>query len=367
MAQGTATARERQIVRLRAGLEVLWRDRGVAQIGVDPRCAVVLPGLTDEEQRLLDLLATAPTVGELERAGRESGVVAERVLRLVSELERAGVLHPPGARTLDRYGPRHPRACLAADAGYWSRLRSDGDGWSVLERRATRTVAVLGVGRLGMLVASGLATSGAGTVLLTDPGPVGPLDVGPGAHRPCDVGRARDQAGAEALRGYSPQVRTSAPPRTRPDLCVLVEHGVANPVRSRPLVREDLPHLSVVAGDVDVTVGPLVVPGAGPCLRCLDLHRCDADERWPAVATQVAAQPAEAPETSLAPLGAALAVGQALAWLDGRRPETLGASLEVSAVAPVPLRRAWSTHRDCGCGSLAGESASGSAGTRGEG
>ena len=130
---------------------------------------------------------------------------------------------------------------------------------------------------------------------------------------------------------------------------MLVEHGVASPVRARPLVREDLAHLSVVVGDVDVTVGPLVVPGTGPCLRCLDLHRCDADPRWPAVATQVAADPPDGVESSLGPLAAALAVGQVLAHLDGRAPASRGATLQVDAVDPVPRRTPWPVHADCGC------------------
>ena len=34
--------------------------------------------------------------------------------------------------------------------------------------------------------------------------------------------------------------------------------------------------------------GPLVTPGRGPCLRCLDLHRCDRDPAWPALLAQLA-------------------------------------------------------------------------------
>ena len=337
------------MVVLRDGLSVLWRERGVAQIGVDPRCGVVLPGLTDDEQRLLDLLPAGLPLAEFERAGRDSGVGTERVRHLLAALDRAGVLRPENVPGTERYGPRHPAAPHAVDAAYWARLRADADGWSVLDRRQACTVGVLGAGRVGMLVASGLAASGAGTVLLSDPDVVRSYDVAPGAYHARDIGRPRQEAGAETLRALTPLVRTSAPPRNRPDVCVLVEHGVANPVRARPLVREDLVHLSVVVGDVDVTIGPLVVPGDGPCLRCLDLHRCDADDRWPAVATQVAARPADGTETSLAPLAAALAVGQVLAWIDGREPETRGASLEVAAISPVPRRRPWSTHPDCGC------------------
>ncbi len=344
------------MVRLRDGLAVLWREAGASQIGTDPRCAVVLENLSEPEQTLLDRLRSEPSLGELVREGRAAGIGAAQVRALVATLERAGVLAPDTTpRAPFPNGPEQGNALdaiRAPDIAYWARLRPDANGWAVLAGRRSRTVAVLGVDRLGMLVASGLARAGVGTVLLADPAPVRPLDVGPGAFAWDDVGRRREDAGAEGLRATAPRLRTSAPPGTRPDVAVLVEHGVASPVRARPLVREDLAHLSVVVGDVSVGVGPLVVPGVGPCLRCLDLHRCDADERWPAVATQIAAAPGEGVEASLAPLAAALAVGQVLAHLDGRAVSARGATLEVDAVEPVPRRRTWTPHPECGCGGV---------------
>ncbi len=339
-------------VRLKEGLSVLWRERGAAQIGTDPRCGVVLHGLTDAEQALLDLVPSGLPLKELIRAGQVAGIAAGRVQTLVDAMERAGVLVSGDVGLPGTSGQRGSAAAQATDAAYWGRLRPDGDGWSVLARRHRSSVALLGAGRLGMLIASGLATAGVGTVLLSDRSPVSARDVAPGAFRPADVGRSRETAGAEVLLVTRPALRTTAALGTRPDLCVLVDHAVASPVRSRPLVREDLAHLSVVVGDVDVVVGPLVVPGDGPCLRCLDLHRCDADDRWPAVATQLAAEPETSAESSLAPLAAAVAVGQVLAHLDGRVTDTRGATLEVAAITPLPRRRIWTAHPDCGCSCL---------------
>lgn len=336
------------MVRLRDGLTVLWRRPGESQIGLDPRCGVLLEDLDDGDQRLLDELRRDPSLDDLARDASDWGLAAERVRELIGVLERAGVLAPEdglprgGAESPDR-GPGGP------DAAYWSRIRADGDGWGVLTRRDARTVAVLGCDRLGMLVASGLAAAGIGTVLLADLHRVAATDLAPGAFDPRHLGRPREDAGVEVLRAVSPRVRTAAPPRTRPDLCVLVEHGVADPVRARPLVREDLPHLSVVVGEIDVTIGPLVRPGAGPCLRCLDLHRCDADERWPVLATQVAAAPGDGVESSLAALAAAVTVAQILAAVDGREPDVAGCTLAVGANDLLPRRDTWTPHPDCGC------------------
>lgn len=339
------------MVRLRDGLTVLWRSPGEAQIGLDPRCGVIVTGLSDGEQRLLDRLVAArgaePTAGDLEQEGARLEVPAASTRHLLDVLGRAGVLAPTG-RAAARRVVADPGA-RAADVAYWTRLRPDADGPGVVAARDRKVAAVLGLGRLGMLTATGLAAAGVGTVLLADPDPVTAEDVAPGGFGPQHVGQPRQEAGIDVLRSTTPRVRTTAPPRTRPDLAVVVGHGAADPVQVRPLLREDVPHLAVVVGEVDVAVGPLVVPGDGPCLQCLDLHRSDADDRWPAVATQVTARPRDGEEASVAALAASVAVIEALAFLDGRASSTRGATLEVSAATPVPGLRRWSQHPDCGC------------------
>lgn len=326
-------------MRLRPGLSVLWRREGESQVGVDPRCAVVLEGLTPAEQRLIDHLHHEPTEADLVRVGRTHGVAAERVRELVALLVRSGVLDA---------GTEHGAAPSASDPDetYWARLRPDGDGAAVLAARAAATVAIVGLDRLGMLLATFLAAAGVGTLLLEDDAPVTPADLG--AFHPRDVGRRRSTQAVAHLRSAFP-VRTSGPPDLRPDVLVAVTVGVTDPVRLRPLVREDVTHLPVVVGDVDVAVGPLVVPGRGPCTRCVDLHRTDADPCWPAVATQLRAGAPPGTESTLAQLGAALAAHQVLAALDGREVAVAGASVEVSAMTPLPVLRRWTVHPECGC------------------
>ncbi|MDD9207484.1 thiamine biosynthesis protein ThiF [Georgenia sp. 10Sc9-8] len=267
------------------------------------------------------------------------GVTPERVHELVELVRRAGVLHP-AAKGRARW--QTPTA--GPDEAYWERLRQDGDGAGVLARRSAATVAVLGLDRLGLAIATQVAAAGVGTVLVEDECPALPADH-PGGLRD----RTRAEAARAALRRTVPEVRTSAPAGTRPDLLVMVSAHVTDPVRVRPLMREDVPHLPMVVGDVEVVVGPLVVPGTGPCTRCCDLHRTDADPAWPAVATQLRVMPCTGPESGAAALAAALVTHQVLAHLDGREVAVRGASLEVTALDPVPAVRPWSVHPACGC------------------
>lgn len=331
-------------MRLRPGTHVLWRREGSSQVHADPDHAVVLDGLSGEEQRLLDGLERETSQDALLARGRALGVRAPRVRELIAALDACGALEHRRDPTLEHHG-------LAAEVDHWSRVvRADAS--DVLHARQAAIVAVLGLGRLGLLLAAGLAAAGVGTLLVEDRVRVRREDVGLGGYGLPDVGQRRGDRGRALLRLQHPHLRTSAPARTRPDLVVLVEQDVSDPVRLRPLVREDVAHLLVVAREVDVVVGPLVVPGQGPCGRCVDLHRTASDERWPAVATQLLGTPARGVEACSSLLAAGTAVGQVLAHLDGRPVAAAGTSLVVDARRPVPRTQQWSVHPDCGCTDL---------------
>jgi bacteriocin biosynthesis cyclodehydratase domain-containing protein len=141
-----------------------------------------------------------------------------------------------------------------------------------------------------------------------------------------------------------------------PDLAVLADAAAPDPARVVALHRARIAHLVVRLRDGDGVVGPLVLPGATACLRCADLHRRDADPRWPLLAAQLAAQePPASGATVTCLLTAVTAAVQVLAWLDGSAaPVTLDATLELSPPDPVPRRRRWAVHPACGCRPPAG-------------
>jgi bacteriocin biosynthesis cyclodehydratase domain-containing protein len=133
---------------------------------------------------------------------------------------------------------------------------------------------------------------------------------------------------------------------------VLIQHGAADAAAAGHLLSADLPHLSVVIREDDVVVGPLVRPGSGPCLRCLDLYRGDRDPAWPSVLTQLlgSSNGPQPEETALSGLAAGLAALQVLAHLDGvSEPATVGATLEIELPDGLIARRSWPAHPRCGC------------------
>jgi bacteriocin biosynthesis cyclodehydratase domain-containing protein len=101
------------------------------------------------------------------------------------------------------------------------------------------------------------------------------------------------------------------------------------------------------------TIGPLVVPGRTPCLRCVALARGDRDPQWPSVAAQLsgAGTLPEACDVTLATLVAALTAMQVLDYVDDvNRPAALGRVLEYDLGAGTLRRRSVRPHPACGCG-----------------
>lgn len=137
-------------------------------------------------------------------------------------------------------------------------------------------------------------------------------------------------------------------------LAVLVGHFALEPARHGRWLRRDLPHLPVVFSDSEVRVGPLVEPGTGPCLHCLELAHVDEDPAWPAIACQLLFRQArtETPRASIDV--AALVAGLVQDRLAGGVSELAAASLAIDGATGEVRRRAHRPHERCGCRSLPG-------------
>lgn len=132
--------------------------------------------------------------------------------------------------------------------------------------------------------------------VLGEPQPPDPLRgrrVALDAHGPEAVAVARllEQLGARVQPAPGPlEERPVVDPAVQPyspvDVAVVLSHFATVPRRTARWLRADVPHLLVEFGDRSIRVGPVVVPGQGPCAMCLELSRVDRDAAWPAIATQ---------------------------------------------------------------------------------
>jgi len=79
-------------MRVRGQSPILWRCLGQSQIGAEPGHAVVVDGLSYQEQQLLDRLPTSMSPGDVYQVARWSEVPIARARELMSVLDEAGVL-----------------------------------------------------------------------------------------------------------------------------------------------------------------------------------------------------------------------------------------------------------------------------------
>ena len=301
------------------------------------------PGLA----RLLDLLDGSYTQTALLRAARRAGVPSDEAASVLARLVAAGFV--VDAHSLDLAAlPEATRRRLDPETTALA-LRNTAPA-SAMKRRAAAHVLVTGNGRLAVPIACTLASSGVGHVDPNLSGIARLTDAAPGGLLPGDAHRPRGLAAAEALRRAAPEVDLAPLRRSRASFAVLVGFGAPASLTALSYGTRRLAHLAVSVRDGTVVVGPLVRPGASPCLNCLDLHRNDRDPDWKAVAAQLHTAPDLPEPVSAATVlaGAAFAADEVLTHIDGGRPTTLGATVEIRAPNQT-TRRQWNHHPMCGC------------------
>ena len=327
----------------------LWRDDHTLQLGQAAGRAAVLAGVDEATRAALALLDGTRDRQQVVVAAAAAGCPPSRTVRLLELLDEGGLLDDAGADP----GPvgrldRPERERLHPDLASLALVRGDG-GLPATALRAGARVLVVGAGRVGSPLAALLAGAGIGAVDVVDPEPALARDVVAGGLGLSDAGRSRGQAARDLLSRTAPAAARSVP---RPDLVVLA------PVRpdlldeACALVPAGAPSLLAEVRETVGVVGPLVLPGRTPCLRCLDLTRTDLDPGWPTLAAQLAAPTRAAPacDGPLAVMVAAQAAMQVLTLVDGTTdPAAAGATLELALPDWRWRRRSWPLHDACGC------------------
>ena len=301
---------------------VLRRGPASRQVGLDPRTAVVLSG--PGVPALLDRLDGQTRLRTLRTLAAGDGMSAADVDAVLRALQAAGLL-------LDG---------AAADPTSTNQAGTE-----------PSRVRVVGLGPLGQQVTALLLAAGLPVVAARldrpppesargRPSPATP----PGLALPDAVPVPAPSRGRLSLVNH-----WSKPDDARVALTVVAPDTV-EPDRTVTewLVREDQPHLVLRLAGTAATVGPLVLPGRTPCLRCTDLTRRDLDPAWPTLLAQLTTLRLPTPPALLA-WAAATAVVQVMARLQHQLPEVAGATLELDARDHRSRWRAWPLHTGCGC------------------
>lgn len=141
-------------------------------------------------------------------------------------------------------------------------------------------------------VAAGVLGAASPAVVEVLPEPLARVEVHGAGRLPDAIADLLSGEGVTVTRTTAPRGGPVALPPQVPRLAVVVAEHVVDPALRAAWSRRDVPHLAVVVGDGRVRLGPFVVPGAGPCLQCVEYARADHDPAWPAIAAQVWGRPA---------------------------------------------------------------------------
>jgi hypothetical protein len=328
--------------RLNPALRRLQRSADTVQLGVDPALAVTISGLAPAQLRCLELVDGSRALDALRADAATLGVTDGELDELLHLLHTAGALDDgAAATTLPALEPDR----LALSLRYGGRTRGD----AALARRREAVVDVYGAGRLGVSIATLLAAAGIGTIGCIDPHPLQPADLG-AAGLAGPLGIPAGQVLAAHLRTVTPVRLATDGPSDEPTISVVAAAGPM-PLPEHALAVATGPHLLVTARETAVFVGPFVVPGLTPCVRCVELSRADRDPAWPLLVAQLANRGQTAPnDVVLTQLAAAAAALDLLRYIDGGvRPATPGAVLELTADGPPRRRGPVVAHPACGC------------------
>ena len=144
-----------------------------------------------------------------------------------------------------------------------------------------------------------------------------------------------------------------AEPDTPTDIGVMVAHYVVEPDLVGFWLRRDLPHLPIVFADTGVQIGPIIEPGSGPCLYCLELHRTDADPAWPAIASQLLGRTSAVEDAIVTNEVVAIALRLIVSRLAGA-PAEMATSIQLDSSTGLVTHQQWLRHPECGCAALPG-------------
>jgi hypothetical protein len=139
------------------------------------------------------------------------------------------------------------------------------------------------------------------------------------------------------------------------DVGLLLARGEPERELVDPWLRSRLPHLVVRLVDAGAVVGPFVLPGRSPCLRCLDAHRAEADPDHLAVlarygkASRRARPHGDDTEPALLSLALSWAVRDLVAHADGLRASTVSRTVRLGPGIDREVRTTWAMHPECGC------------------
>ena len=342
------------MLRINPHQSALWRDLNSLQIGSGNQ-RVIFNSLSPAQERLIAALYRGIADKQLPRLMDDLGVESAEGQSLVDALEPL---------LLRNTAPLKKPLSEDFVAGAFAEiirasLLNSADGATILMERKFRTVHVDDLSGAGLALTLGLASAGIGRVVSHDQSKVEPKDLGPSAYPSQLLGKPKIEA-VRALLASSPnQMNLVAGHKLTErnlesiDCAVVVGQQALEPRRYVQWLNRDVPHLAL-SFEVDfASVSPLIVPGRGPCLFCLEEARINQDPSWPVIASQLVTSKNRLDDAASRLFCAGLAIQKIIGQLDDTggfkqtAKELVGYRLNLSTGSITEF--SWPEHEACSC------------------
>jgi hypothetical protein len=302
------------------------------------------------------------------------GIPLTQVSVLVNELHDAGLIdtlkskisvharfHSPNANRASHEGEnrndgavRQLQIKLAPELSSTTWLTNVRDGGvEVMNQRRAWNVGIYGDSRIATLLYGILLSSGVSHTYLTsadDHKRVSEEDMCAGFLHPSDIGLAFGNRTQELSRELSlfpaSTMATSENPRR-----FRIAVGKAPADRVQEWMSEGISHLFIDSPvGAKISLGPIVIPGHTPCLRCVSMALEDQNPMWREISMQRLLAPDSEVPVAVAHHVAGVAALEILHFLDEGQSQLIGSTTQMSYHQPLNAQQQkFPRHPACGC------------------
>lgn len=299
---------------------LVWRTPSSLQFGV-ANPVVILTEVSVATERMLTALAVGISEPGLVMIGRSAGADVAEISALIADLTPA--LNTTNGNTGSADNPGPPTVLLVGTGLDGSALMLD------------QLAAVLAAANVRVRIAANASTVMAHDGAVTDGAGTDNVPTG-------STASARSATGSGAAGSGAIDC----------DLAIAISHYVLAPALRGVWLRRDIPHLNVNFSDTRVEIGPVIEPGNGPCLYCIERYRTDDDEAWPAIISQLWGRRSALESPAIVGEVVAVVARMAIRRLAKQPASPPFSTLEIDALTGERSDREWSIHPECGCTGL---------------
>jgi len=366
--EGSASARTLENLkeiepRLKVGVLVLNTGHGLYIGGINYGIESDLP----HARAILNAMDGQSTCAQI---SQNSGAGLDDVLEIVRALDNAGLVDTvrTSIRVQRFHSPNPNRSTHKSDdsndggfqqlqsklapelsASTWISGVRDG-GVNVIAQRRNWEVSIFGEGRIATLLYGILLASGVSETLLIpakNSTAISAESLTSGFLRQSDIGLNLKVRSSELAGELSLFPANSSDAREK----FAISIGQPQADQQQEWMSSGTPHLVIEPAEcASLFIGPLVIPGITPCLRCVRLIRHEREILWDEIElNRLTHAPSEVP-VSVAHYVAGLITLELLSYIDREKSQLLGACLTIDFHNLATTERTlYTRHLACGC------------------